>query len=245
VDSHIARSIRAARKALKLNQAEFAEALGASQGSVSKWESGREVPRVETLQRIAEINPNFSFIDDRLVEDPISAPSTELFMAKVPINGSFVDGITPKYFVDEPTFVTLPLGTLWRDRPLEAYYYTPMNARPPEPKTILLIISGLSNDDRIDDIGPYTNLILRRQEHQGETWYIAQFETTAPIVSGAGALWPISKRGRRRLLPVPVDDNGKIADPTVKAIGVQVCAINYTERLSATQLEPTEHAENE
>lgn len=50
----IARRIREIRKNLGLNQAEFAEELGVAQGSISKWESGRETPRIENLRRIAE-----------------------------------------------------------------------------------------------------------------------------------------------------------------------------------------------
>lgn len=48
----IAGEVRRIRKALGWNQAEFAEAIGASQGSVSKWERGLEAPRSEMLLKI-------------------------------------------------------------------------------------------------------------------------------------------------------------------------------------------------
>ncbi|OYW33570.1 MAG: hypothetical protein B7Z45_08340 [Azorhizobium sp. 12-66-6] len=48
-----ARKIREIRKNLGMNQAEFAAAIGATQGSVSKWETGRETPRSDALSRIA------------------------------------------------------------------------------------------------------------------------------------------------------------------------------------------------
>lgn len=57
-----ARRIREIRKNLGMNQAEFAAALGVSQGSVSKWEAAKEQPRTTALLKIAELAglPSFS-----------------------------------------------------------------------------------------------------------------------------------------------------------------------------------------
>lgn len=52
---NFAKEIKAIRKVLGMNQAEFAEAVSASQGSVSKWERGLENPRTETWFRIRSL----------------------------------------------------------------------------------------------------------------------------------------------------------------------------------------------
>ena len=52
-DYRIAREILEARLAIGLSQKALAEAIGTSQGRVSKWESAEEVPRIGTLRRIA------------------------------------------------------------------------------------------------------------------------------------------------------------------------------------------------
>lgn len=49
-----AKKIREVRKNLGLTQAEFAELVDATQGSVSKWETGRETPRYDALVKIAK-----------------------------------------------------------------------------------------------------------------------------------------------------------------------------------------------
>ncbi len=38
-----------------MNQAQLAEALGISREAVAAWESGAEVPRVDMLERVAQV----------------------------------------------------------------------------------------------------------------------------------------------------------------------------------------------
>jgi transcriptional regulator with XRE-family HTH domain len=38
-----------------MNQAQLAEALGTTREAVAAWEDGTEVPRVDVLQRLAEV----------------------------------------------------------------------------------------------------------------------------------------------------------------------------------------------
>jgi len=38
-----------------MNQAQLAEALGTSREAVAAWESGSEVPRVDELERLAQV----------------------------------------------------------------------------------------------------------------------------------------------------------------------------------------------
>lgn len=50
----VAREILQARLATGLSQKALAEAIGTSQGRVSKWERAEEEPRIEALRRIAD-----------------------------------------------------------------------------------------------------------------------------------------------------------------------------------------------
>ncbi len=47
--------IRAARIAAGMTQQQLADALGISQVSVTRWETGEREPRVSTLKRIASV----------------------------------------------------------------------------------------------------------------------------------------------------------------------------------------------
>lgn len=47
-------SIRQIRESAGITQAELARRLGVHQPLVARWESGRRMPKVETLQRIAD-----------------------------------------------------------------------------------------------------------------------------------------------------------------------------------------------
>jgi len=50
----IAERIRAARKAAGLTQKELGERMGVSSVAVTQYESGKRIPKVDTLQRIAD-----------------------------------------------------------------------------------------------------------------------------------------------------------------------------------------------
>jgi SOS-response transcriptional repressor LexA len=55
------------RKKLGMNQAEFAKSLGAGQGNVSKWETGKNRPTPDTFALMAKIAPDvdkFYFLDE-------------------------------------------------------------------------------------------------------------------------------------------------------------------------------------
>jgi transcriptional regulator with XRE-family HTH domain len=51
----LARSILAARHAKGMTKREFAKAIGTSKGKISRWERAEVVPRIEMLQRIADV----------------------------------------------------------------------------------------------------------------------------------------------------------------------------------------------
>lgn len=51
----LGKKIKLARVELDLTQTELAQKIGAKQKSISRYEAGKSVPRVETLMRIAKI----------------------------------------------------------------------------------------------------------------------------------------------------------------------------------------------
>jgi transcriptional regulator with XRE-family HTH domain len=51
----LARSILAARHATGMSKGAFAKAVGASKGKLSRWERAEAIPRLEVLQRIANV----------------------------------------------------------------------------------------------------------------------------------------------------------------------------------------------
>ena len=88
--------IRKARLDLGMSQAQFAQALGASQGSISKWENGREVPGGQfILQMVFISDKTFDFF----VENPREyIPEGGISAA----NSSIIGIIDAKFREDEP-----------------------------------------------------------------------------------------------------------------------------------------------
>ncbi|MGZ2438211.1 helix-turn-helix domain-containing protein [Sinorhizobium medicae] len=83
----IADEIKRIREASGLNQKDFAEAIGASQGSVSKWERGLEKPRADMLIRIQGwydsewINTQGAAFDFGVIPEIIDIPLTGALLA--------------------------------------------------------------------------------------------------------------------------------------------------------------------
>lgn len=59
--SSLGQKIREIRQGLKLNQAQFADEVGVSQGTVSKWEKGEQVPETGPLIEIARLGETDAF----------------------------------------------------------------------------------------------------------------------------------------------------------------------------------------
>ncbi len=56
MNNKIELSISAIRKNLKMNQHEFAEAVGVSTATVTNWETGRSEPRLSQLRSVSELS---------------------------------------------------------------------------------------------------------------------------------------------------------------------------------------------
>ncbi|MGN0589829.1 MAG: helix-turn-helix transcriptional regulator [Ruminiclostridium sp.] len=65
----ISRAIKRLRNNAGLTQVELAERIGISQGSLSSYENGKDIPSVNTLIRMADV---FNCTLDELVERRVS-----------------------------------------------------------------------------------------------------------------------------------------------------------------------------
>ena len=80
-------NIRIARERKKLNQAELAKLIGVSNDTVSRWETGKRQPRLQDLNKLAEIlKVPFSFVAGR--NDETSPSYSE--------NASAILNVTPR-----------------------------------------------------------------------------------------------------------------------------------------------------
>ncbi|MNL11458.1 transcriptional repressor DicA [compost metagenome] len=230
----IARGIRLARKQLKMSQAEFAAALNASQGSVSKWESGKEVPRLETLQRIAALHPGFEYMPS---EPRVTEFLHEVMDAvvSVPIAGYFMEGgPIAAYQNDIECRVLVPKE--WLGRPLEAYL---SEARSENERrsggTKLLLVALFSENDTPEDLRRAEYLVgKKRTKDDEEELFLAS------MVQGKdqNSLWPKSEHVRRKSLPVLLDEHGKPLEISCRVIGVVIATTSYDLRVRADMMEP-------
>lgn len=83
---NIAEEIKRVRKAMGWNQAELAEAIGASQGSVSKWERGLESPRSEMLIKIR----GFYEVEEHSADAHSFMPGGKIEMIDIPLTGAML-----------------------------------------------------------------------------------------------------------------------------------------------------------
>lgn len=214
----MAQQIRLARKRLRMNQAQFAEALGASQGSVSKWESGREVPRYETIEKISQMVPGFEVRDQTAVLKPKT--SFELASVPVRVKGSLRDGHPP--YEEHSADISALVKEGWRDHELEGWYF--MNRYDSDPdrrKPNLGIFARLRENDRIDDLDSGDQFLVEIDDDrlQGTRYCLTVLEGKGP----AGySLWPISKEGRRFMQPLPLTVMGRPAWPNARVRAILV-----------------------
>jgi transcriptional regulator with XRE-family HTH domain len=87
---NIANYIVTTRRRMRMNQKEFAEALGVSQGSVSKWEAGKESPRAEIVEKIRQISGQPASTE--AADEPYAEVEPFSKFYSVPLRGIIEDG---------------------------------------------------------------------------------------------------------------------------------------------------------
>ncbi|RVK40879.1 helix-turn-helix domain-containing protein [Sinorhizobium meliloti] len=232
----IAREIRLARKQLKMNQAEFAKALNASQGSISKWESGKETPRIETLEKIAQLHPafNYSPAQYRVVPVPHSIMD---HIAAVPVMGFLMEG-DPVNHYPNPIECQLLVDQQWADHKLEAFLIEGRSERARlSGGTKLITIARFREGDTVHDVRGQFLVGLKREREAKESLFIARHI----IGHGApSALWPITDFVMRTVHPIPLTDEGQPAVAHCRVLGVIIAVTTYELNVSPDTLEPPE-----
>ena len=61
-----------ARTAAKLTQKDLADQIGTTQSAVAKWENGTNIPKIDTVQRLAGVlGVNFEITPSRVLTSPL------------------------------------------------------------------------------------------------------------------------------------------------------------------------------
>lgn len=197
---NISRFIVKARRSLGLSQKGLADVLGVSQGSVSKWEAGKESPRAETVERIRELS-GIKVQEPEAQEEIDSSFST---FCEVPYKGSFIDGLPYSPF-NAGSFKTLMLylSKSVAEQRLEAWAVTGMYDSLPH--SFVGVFSVIDEVDRQEITGHPVKVsrVLTRSASADGTVTLSIEEVNGNDRTGYW-LWPLDRRTRSRTLPAKV-----------------------------------------
>jgi transcriptional regulator with XRE-family HTH domain len=180
----VARRIRELRKGLRLNQADFAERLGVTQSTVSKWESNKQTPDTDAVFKLSEISgaPPADFLFDHEDHDYRTSDwgITSRVIGAVQA-GEWVEAVQwPPY---EQFDVKLPTPRNWPDYEIDGFVVrgSSMNLLYPEGSIVFAVPTikyGLNP-------GPGDKVIVQRLDDRG------LYEVTLKelVLDRAGKLW--------------------------------------------------------
>ena len=236
----MANEIRRARKILRMNQAQFAEALGASQGSVSKWEAGKEVPRLDTIQKIAELVPAFRVTGEESVvfrHDAAYAERRQMIPLTAMMRGSFLDGHEP---TEEPDLgeISVLLDEGWKNHVLDAWGLLARHEQPSRRLTDQVgIFARLGPSDGLVDAATEDQFLVLFRRPEKSTYRLSLMS----LVRGPQKeliLWPSVQRGRARARCVELNDDGLPTSSDFAIVGILIALVCYPSRTAPTMLEP-------
>lgn len=199
---NISQFIVKARRKLGLSQKGLADALGVSQGSVSKWEAGKESPRAETVERIRELS-GMKYPEP--APDPEQEEEFDIF-CEVPYRGSFLDGYTYAPFnADQLKTLMVYLKRSTAENRLEAWAVNGMY--PNLPRSFIGVFRLLDATEKRELRGhPARNSrVLTRTVRQDGTVSFSIEEVNGDERTGYW-LWPTDRRTKSRTLPVKLKD---------------------------------------
>ena len=144
--STFARRIREARAKVRLSQLQLAEAVGVSQGTVSKWEAGQQQPDLQTIIKIAEVvKVNAMHLAFR---DEEHALAQRGWAKQIVLKGSISQELTEQPYWDETDWVdmSIPIPAEWLDLSLFAMLVKDNSANLIFPKNSIVVIAQLKLD---------------------------------------------------------------------------------------------------
>lgn len=197
---NISRFIVKARRRMGLSQKGLAEALGVSQGSVSKWEAGKESPRAETVEKIRELSGvnlvEPSFATEHTPEEDFST------FCEIPFMGAFSDGIPYEPFnAKELKTLFLYLRKSLTEERLEAWHVTGMYDSLPRSFIGIFRILDADTYPHLKSRPARNSKILVRSTDPDGTVSLSIEELYGDDRRGFW-LWPLDRRARSRTLPV-------------------------------------------
>lgn len=205
----IAKRIRDTRKRLKMNQAQFAEALGVSQGSVSKWEAGRETPRLEAVEKITALTG--SHIMEFEAVSPRQAPVVAVNNIK---DINVVGTLLERQIWEEEDFITIrvPVWTDWAKFELEAWIFEDGD----------LGIFVKMPDDEAPVWMDGTNVLVETHDPlRGDRVFIVMEASMSYISDAKWALWPVG-RDRQQFEPLYSDNQYRLPPESGRVRGMLV-----------------------
>lgn len=229
-----ARKIREMRKRAGLTQAEFAEKIGIAQGTVSKWESGKEVPRFESLQRISEslgeslvdlifdAEHGFKSTDDY---GGVSAMVVGAVQA-----GAWVEAV--EWEADDQFRVMLPERRELEDLPLFGFLVRgqSMNEIFPDGSIVVAIRSYEKYPPRDGDF-----VVVERIRH--DAMVEATIKEYQLDKAGSPWLWPRSDSPEHQSPINLASDDGEIAE--IRIIGIVLASVRF-EHIIPGRFKPSE-----
>lgn len=205
----ISRFIVSARRKMGLSQKGLAEALGVSQGSVSKWEAGKESPRAETVEKIRELSGI-----------PADQPKTEYNHSKnefaafleVPFKGRFSDGLPYEPFdANDLKTLMIYLEEDFQGYQFEAWHVTGMYESLPRSFIGIFRIIDVNSYPHLQSRPARNSKILVRSADPDGTVSLSIEELYGDDRRGRW-LWPLDRRARSRTLPVKMIDEEALND---------------------------------
>lgn len=206
----IAKRIRDTRKRLKMNQAQFAEALGVSQGSVSKWEAGRETPRLEAVEKITALTGKHILEFEAV--SPRQAPIVAVNNIKdINIVGTLLEG----QLWEEEDFIPIrvPVWVDWAKFDLEAWIFVDGD---------LGVFVKIPEDEVIHVWDEGTNVLVETYEPlRGDKVFVVMEAAMSYISDAKWALWPMG-RDRQKFEPLLSDDQYRLPPDVGRVRGMLV-----------------------
>lgn len=225
----ISRRIREIRKRLRENQAEFAQRLGVTQSTISKWEAGTHIPETSYIITLAElggyeVGELIDYDDHAFRKSDWGITATVLGNVQA---GEWVEAV--EWDVHQQFQVQIPTPVDWPDVMVHGFVVkgTSMDLVYPE-GSIVFAVSTIAYDIHP---GPGDRVVVQRVDESG------LFEVTLKELKvgkdGKLWLWPRSSDPEfQSPIQMPPPGDSQVSEITITGLVVASFTLERTPRLS-------------